>query len=599
MPLREDVLNPIPGPNPAGADLRYDAIYDRIKEAKREDDDAPQGDWQHERKTADWPLVIKVSSEVLATKSKDLQLAAWLTEALLKREGYAGLRSGLGLLRSLIELFWDQLYPPLDPDDEYGPASVRAGALERVGLFEIPVKQVPLNKAGHDFFKYKESRGVGYEADASDEAKIEARGKAIAEGKMPAEEFDAAFAATPKPFYKALVGDIAGALETLQALDKTSEERFGSEAPNFARLRAALEEVQHAARQLLKRKLEADPDPIGAGADAPAPMPVTAAADVPPAQSAPIPGGALAAEPVSREDAASRVVGAARYLRRVEPRNPASYLMLRGFRWGELRAQGNAPDPRLLEAPPTHIRSQLKGLLLDRKWPELLELGETVMGTPQGRGWLDLQRYVTAACDGMGSDYYHVSAAIRGALRALLGDLPGLPGMTLMDDTPTANLETQAWLRDVVVPNGAEPVARVEHDGDGDSAYSPHGDAGALERAMADVRSGRPDRAIETLMRELAREKSRRGRFLKQTQLAEIMVTAGHEGVAKPILEELLALIESHKLEEWETGEVIAQPLALLYRCLEKVEGDPALKQSLYLRICRLDPVQAIGFAQA
>jgi type VI secretion system protein ImpA len=598
MPLREDVLNPIPGPNPAGADLRYDALYDRIKEAKREDDDAPQGDWQHERKTADWPLVIKVSSEVLATKSKDLQLAAWLTEALLRREGFAGLRSGLGLLRSLLELFWDQLYPPLDPEDEYGPASVRAGALERVGLFDIPIKQVPLNKAGHDFFKYKESRSVGYEADASDEAKAEARGKAIAEGKMQAEEFDAAFAATPKPFYKALVTDIAGSLETLQALSKTTDEKFGDGAPSFARLRGALEEVQHVAKLLLKRKLEVDPDPVEAGTDAPAALPVTAAADGPPPPSTPVLGGTLSAEPTSRDDAASRIVGAARYMRRVEPRNPAAYLMLRGFRWGELRAHGSAPDPRLLEAPPTHIRSQLKGHLLDRKWPELLELGETVMGTPQGRGWLDLQRYVIAACDGLGSDYHHVSSAIRGALRALLGDLPGLPAMTLMDDTPTANLETQAWLRDVVLPNGAEPKARIELPGDGDTAYTPRGDAGALDRAMADVRSGRPERAIETLMRDLAREKSRRGRFLKQTQLADIMVAAGHEGVAKPILEELVALIESHKLEEWEAGDVIAQPLALLYRCLDKIEGDPAVKQGLYLRICRLDPVQAIGFAQ-
>jgi type VI secretion system protein ImpA len=340
-----------------------------------------------------------------------------------------------------------------------------------------------------------------------------------------------------------------------------------------------------------------DPDPVAAGADVPAALPVTASADGP----APVAlgGGTLAAEPSSREDAASRVVGAARYLRRFEPRNPAAYLMLRGFRWGELRAQGSSPDPRLLEAPPTHIRSQLKGLLLDRKWAELLELGETVMGTAQGRGWLDLQRYVISACDGLGADYHHVSAAIRGALRALLSDVPSLPAMTLMDDTPTANLETQGWLRDVVLPNGAETPVHVEltvRDA-GVPASNGASDA-AFERALADARSGRPDRAIETLMRELAREKSRRGKFLKQTQLADVMVTAGHEGVAKPILEELVGLIESHKLEEWEAGEVIAQPLALLYRCLEKVDGDATVKQGLYLRICRLDPVQAIGFSQ-
>ena len=114
---------------------------------------------------------------------------------------------------------------------------------------------------------------------------------------------------------------------------------------------------------------------------------------------------------------------------------------------------------------------------------------------------------------------------------------------------------------------------------------------------MAEVRAGRTDRAIALLMREVGSEKTRRGRFLVQTELASIMVDGGHHAVAQPILEELMANVESHKLEEWESGDVVARPLALLYRCLERIDGDPGTRQALYLRICRLDPVQAIGFA--
>ena len=40
----------------------------------------------------------------------------------------------------------------------------------------------------------------------------------------------------------------------------------------------------------------------------------------------------------------SRIVGAARYLRANDPFNPAAYLLLRGFRWGELRANPGAPS---------------------------------------------------------------------------------------------------------------------------------------------------------------------------------------------------------------------------------------------------------------
>jgi type VI secretion system protein ImpA len=87
MPLRDDILNPIPGENPSGENLRYAPVYDQIKEARREDEDISQGDWQTEVKKADWVVVVKLAGEVLAKKSKDLQIAAWLTEAQLHREG--------------------------------------------------------------------------------------------------------------------------------------------------------------------------------------------------------------------------------------------------------------------------------------------------------------------------------------------------------------------------------------------------------------------------------------------------------------------------------------------------------------------------------
>ena len=96
----------------------------------------------------------------------------------------------------------------------------------------------------------------------------------------------------------------------------------------------------------------------------------------------------------------------------------------------------------------------MKGLLLEAKWPQLLEAGEGVMATPAGRGWLDLQRYVLSACDGLGSQFESVARAIRGELRALLEDVPGLVTMTLMDDMPTANPETRRWLQDQGVTNG-------------------------------------------------------------------------------------------------------------------------------------------------
>lgn len=67
-----------------------------------------------------------------------------------------------------------------------------------------------------------------------------------------------------------------------------------------------------------------------------------------------------------------------------------------------------------------------------------------------------------------------------------------------------------------------------------------------------------------------------------------------HEALAQPILEELARSIETHKLEEWEASDAVAHPLAMLYRCLNKMDGDPGVKQKLYAQISRLDPVQAL-----
>jgi type VI secretion system protein ImpA len=148
--------------------------------------------------------------------------------------------------------------------------------------------------------------------------------------------------------------------------------------------------------------------------------------------------------------------------------------------------------------------------------------------------------------------------------------------MTLMDDTPTANTETRTWLRESVV----EPV-NGRNPGDEEPSRSAGG-----------------PRSIEELVRALERETSRRGRFLRQTELAGVMVEAGIEPVAKPILEDLLAQIDAHKLEDWESGDLVARPLALLYRCLDKLGTDAALKETLYLRVCRLDPLQALEFTR-
>jgi type VI secretion system protein ImpA len=73
------------------------------------------------------------------------------------------------------------------------------------------------------------------------------------------------------------------------------------------------------------------------------------------------------------------------------------------------------------------------------------------------------------------------------------------------------------------------------------------------------------------------------------------MVEAGLDAVARPILEKLIATIDERSLEDWESGPLVAQPMALLCRVLDRLGDSSGDRDSYYLRICRLDPLQAIA----
>lgn len=594
MPLRDDLLTPIPGDNPAGADLRYEPVWDVIKELRREEVDAPMGEYERERKVADWAGVVREASNAIATKSKDIQLAAWLIEASFYREGFSGLAQSVRVAAQMLVKFWDNMYPSL----EDGDASFRISALEffnnKDRALYAAIRLTPVTTNGITIYRFRESEIVKFESPDDDYDKKQARKEKLAKGMMSGEEFQEGFKATPKAWYKQRAADITATLAAIDELDKAGNEVFGRDAPGYSEFRRPIQEVQGIIKQLLTEKLKLEPDPVEA-----IPLEAEPSAALG-GETAAAGAGGLSPEPTSRDDATQRVAVAARWLRHSEPTSPTSYMMLRALRWGELRAQAPEPDPRLLVAPPPTSRMQLRTLMLDAKWAELLESAELTMASTAGRGWLDLQRYALRATDELGAEYAAVGSAIRSELRALLREVPTLVDMTMMDGLPTSAPDTRNWLR--VEFAGGEPEEVTIAAADSGAAAPVGATAGSdgqdrsYQRALGEVRAGRPQKAIELLFRELDREKSPRARFVRQTQLTRIMVESGFEAIARPILDEMLQRMETHHLEEWEAGPLLAQPLAALYHCLAKTGEDASRQQQLYLKICRLDPMQAMSF---
>jgi type VI secretion system protein ImpA len=118
------VLEPISADAPCGVDLedgtKYDPAFAELERLAQGKPEQQIGSTVVPAEEPDWKLVRRKSVELL-TRSKDLRVATQLTKSLLRTDGWSGFATGLAMLRSLVERYWDGLYPRLDPDDGNDP----------------------------------------------------------------------------------------------------------------------------------------------------------------------------------------------------------------------------------------------------------------------------------------------------------------------------------------------------------------------------------------------------------------------------------------------------------------------------------------------
>lgn len=100
----EQWLAPIPGPNPAGAEARYELAYEatRVEIAKLD---------SVTDTVVEWKQVHDNASSILRTKGKDILMGAYLAFAKLKQSGIAEFCVGLSVISGLLERYWEGLLP--------------------------------------------------------------------------------------------------------------------------------------------------------------------------------------------------------------------------------------------------------------------------------------------------------------------------------------------------------------------------------------------------------------------------------------------------------------------------------------------------------
>ncbi len=452
MPLRDDLLTPIPGENPSGVNLQYDVkVFEAVKDARQEDDDSlPTGTWASAPKKADRNLVIKVAGEALATRSKDLRLAGWYFESLLKKEGFGILAPALETMQKLEENFWETLYPEIDPDD--GSLDLRIGAIEGAAtLLAAQLKLIPITRTGMDLQTYVDARALGFEADPRSDEKKAIRADAVKRGRLVAEDTVVAVEATPKAFYAEVEAQLVAGLEALDNLDRLHDEKFPDDPPSLSRLKSSIEDVKKVVSSLLAEKRLKDPDPVELPPEPDLPEPVAGEesaeaveGEAPSATASPRGGAKVpVGMPTTKDAAYLQVAACAEFLRTANTSSPVPYLLCTALRFGETRSADLA-DFSFAVAPPTETRQKMRKLANENKWDELMRLCIQTLPEPCGRVWLDLQRYVWKAAQGLGNA--SLAAIVLSTVRSLLIDFPAVRTMTLDDDTSAANTETQMWI---------------------------------------------------------------------------------------------------------------------------------------------------------
>lgn len=317
MPIldNEALIAPIPGEAPAGKNLPFD-VREKLDGYRKEVDPADYGQDDplrpSEPKRADWASIVSLAQDTLAGTSKDLSVAARLTEALVKIHGFAGLGDGLHLMRLLVDQCWDRLVPPIEEEDDL---EIRAAPFlwlddpDRGANFPSTLHMVPIVQSGAGAYSW-----------------LDWRRSQDGRGPVGRDAFEAAIAATSRDRSEAIAADLARSREELDGLTASLNVKLGAVAPGMVGLRQALDDCRVLAGQVLER--------TGGSASGASTSPEGGA------------GQGEDAGPSARSSRAQlyRQIGeAASALKLLEPHSPIPYLLERAVELGMM------PFPRLMK----------------------------------------------------------------------------------------------------------------------------------------------------------------------------------------------------------------------------------------------------------
>ena len=326
---------PLPDGDGGGVSLRYEPLYQQIRDAQREDDATlPMREWERPLIKADWKIVASLCSDALATRSKDFQIAGWLTEAWTRLYRIEGFIAGTWLLTALAERYWDTAWPRIDDGDaeaRIAPFVWLNDTLARVLVLHVPLVTIENPEPAAVNLGDWQRVITGTANDNGNALTRELLAKQVTQGGNLAA-------------LVVLHQRLPGALDAWRSLTQFLDDRLGNDAPSLARVAEALSRLSQASTSLLGERAlpqasldDAKGDLPGAtGGDTARPQQQLAAPIDETHGEAPATAAVLMPVIASRTHAYQLLETVAGYLAQQEPHSPTPYLLRRAVSWGRM-----------------------------------------------------------------------------------------------------------------------------------------------------------------------------------------------------------------------------------------------------------------------
>lgn len=382
MDITALAASPVSESSPAGADAKYEPEYEALT--------AEIGKLSSVSRSSpiSWQAVADNGAVILAQKSKDISVAAYMAVALIHTDGAQGFLDGVKLLRGICENFWDDAFPP------------KTKLRRRLNAYEWWHERA-LEQLRKD-------------------------------GQPPV---SAALSAEMTEAVGELDSLIGGLMEEAQPLRDIKEAIRA--IPLLPEEKPKEPEPQAAPAQEPPR-------------EEPAPQPQLQAAPEPP-RPAPAPSPApQAAQTGDTAAALSAFVEAARnyaYALRAEaPSNYLAWQLPRVALWGKIAAL--PPDDgtgQTMVPPPDMDRVEAaERLLAGKNWLKAATAADDLFQSYPL--CIDLQRIADEALANLGPSFAAARARLRAETAAFVGRLPGLTALSYDGGVPFVSPATRAWL---------------------------------------------------------------------------------------------------------------------------------------------------------